>query len=630
MAKFEITGPDGARYEITAPDGASDQDVFSVFQSQFGNSVAPVDRPAPIPRPGSEPPARRQPRPAPQQAQPPAGPQQAPVQAQNMPQEPGRYAPTMQLDAKALPPQVDQVDDVIKSGAAGLVRGGAGLLGLPGSLEWLGRAGINKAASAFGAEGDVVSPENYIPSGSDLVKGIEKAAGPLYQPKTTAGKYAATIGEFAPGVLFPAAGATNTARMVGKVAGNWLAPAIASEAAGQATEGTSLEPYARVAGALAPSALPAVARRVVSPNLTPAEKARHVAVLDREGVPLTAGDRGGRKVMRYAEDVTETIPFGGGPIRNIKGQQETAFTRAALRRANINADRATPEVVDQAFREIGQRFDDLARNSYINPNARMLRGIDNIAHDYERATTMLSRSPLIRNIADDIASLRQSGQMIQGRQYAKWRSDLERAARGTADPTTADAFRQIGRTLDLAVERSMRQPEIRRQWRDTRRDYRNLLVIEKAISRQGEKAADGIITPANLASAARSMNKRQYARGRAEFQDLADAGRSVLAPLPQSGTAPRAMMQGVLTLGGAGALGSSGAEGAVAGGLGGLILGGLGARALMSRSRLLPTQQILSNQLARHIPQDGRVRNSITATSPQTIMELQSDRRKQR
>jgi hypothetical protein len=36
MARYEITGPDGARYEITAPDGASEKDVLAFVQSQTG------------------------------------------------------------------------------------------------------------------------------------------------------------------------------------------------------------------------------------------------------------------------------------------------------------------------------------------------------------------------------------------------------------------------------------------------------------------------------------------------------------------------------------------------------------------------------------------------------------------
>lgn len=36
MARYEVTGPDGARYEITAPDTASEQEVMQYAQSQFG------------------------------------------------------------------------------------------------------------------------------------------------------------------------------------------------------------------------------------------------------------------------------------------------------------------------------------------------------------------------------------------------------------------------------------------------------------------------------------------------------------------------------------------------------------------------------------------------------------------
>lgn len=39
MAKFRITGPDGASYEVTAPDGANEQDVLSYAQQQFGGGA---------------------------------------------------------------------------------------------------------------------------------------------------------------------------------------------------------------------------------------------------------------------------------------------------------------------------------------------------------------------------------------------------------------------------------------------------------------------------------------------------------------------------------------------------------------------------------------------------------------
>lgn len=47
MARFRITAPDGSQFEITAPDNASDADIQSVIQSQFGSMQQPQQAPAP-------------------------------------------------------------------------------------------------------------------------------------------------------------------------------------------------------------------------------------------------------------------------------------------------------------------------------------------------------------------------------------------------------------------------------------------------------------------------------------------------------------------------------------------------------------------------------------------------------
>ncbi|RWB39877.1 MAG: hypothetical protein EOQ44_26810 [Mesorhizobium sp.] len=112
----------------------------------------------------------------------------------------------------------------------------------PLSEEELARreAGIN-ASPAYGVQ--------------DRTREIMDAV--LHKPQTTAGKYAGTIGEFAaPGGL-PSKGARmaetglDVARRYGAdLLGNVVAPAVASEAAGQATEGTPYEGMMRFLGAL--------------------------------------------------------------------------------------------------------------------------------------------------------------------------------------------------------------------------------------------------------------------------------------------------------------------------------------------------------------------------------------------
>lgn len=152
--------------------------------------------------------------------------------------------------------------DMLKAGAAGVSRGVTGLLDLPGMV--MGGAG-NLAASGLEAAG-VVSPgvavgmrESFgmMPMGTGNLsrQAAADATGGAteFRGDTTAGQYAGTVGEFLPGSVLGGGGLVRNAMTYGVV------PGLASEAAGQATEGTPLEPWARV---LAPMAAGAVASRL--------------------------------------------------------------------------------------------------------------------------------------------------------------------------------------------------------------------------------------------------------------------------------------------------------------------------------------------------------------------------------
>jgi hypothetical protein len=146
---------------------------------------------------------------------------------------------------------MDTVKDVGKSAGIGLVKGGIGLAGMAGDLENAGGAGVDWLAQKF------MSPEQSeayldavekswkppLPTSKDITDRIEGVTGKFYEPKTDIGRVAQTATEFVPGALLGPGGALrNTA--VGLAAGG------ASELAGQATEGTPLEAWARLATAL--------------------------------------------------------------------------------------------------------------------------------------------------------------------------------------------------------------------------------------------------------------------------------------------------------------------------------------------------------------------------------------------
>lgn len=139
--------------------------------------------------------------------------------------------------------------DIVKSGSIGLAQGTIGLAGLPGDARefatnaagWLGG---ETAAGATRAAFNAVPGFSNMPTSSQIKGGVEGVTGEFYQPKSTAGEYARTIGEFAPAAVAGPGGLARKAAMT-------VIPAVASEGAGQATKGTALEPAARFTGALA-------------------------------------------------------------------------------------------------------------------------------------------------------------------------------------------------------------------------------------------------------------------------------------------------------------------------------------------------------------------------------------------
>lgn len=481
--------------------------------------------------------------------------------------------------------------DVAKSFGVGVPKGLIGIAGLPGDIAEYGARGINAAVQGIGNYfGLDVGPsrEAQAPTygSSDIRKGVENVTGPLYEPQTTAGQYAQTVGEFLPAAVTGPGGIARRA-ITGAVI-----PGVASEAAGQATQGTWAEPYARVGAAIA---APAAATRLATPFAAggqSAERAAAVGALEGEGVQLTAGQRTGSKPLQYLESSLGDVT-GAGTAAVERGKEQ--FTRAALRRAGIDAERATPEVIDQAFTRIGNEFDRLAARNTIAPDARMNTELRSAIADYDNIVAPPNRAPIIRNFEEEIAQhVTANNGTIPGTAYQSMRSRLEAAARG-APYEVANTLRDMKSALDDAMQRSMaaaRSPDLG-AWQRVRREYRNIIPLERAATSAGADTATGLISPSQLRTAVVSQGRRGYARGHGDFADLVRSGEAVMKPLPQSGTAPRAYMLSLpASLGTLGAGLVTGNPMLAGAGAFGALAPPIAGRALMSR----PAQAYLGNQ----------------------------------
>jgi len=536
-----------------------------------------------------------------------------------------RPNPFADIDTSAPP---SPMMGLAKAAGTGVVKGVTGLLGLPD----MAKRGMAAASDFF------VSPEaakqnqamreqlrsGYeLPSAGQIDEKVQSVTGPYYKPQTTPEKYAETIGSFLPGAVMGPGNMAANALKYG------IIPGAASEAAGQATEGTALEPYARIAGGIAGIAVPAIAKRAITP--LPASQASQEAasVLKNEGVEVTAGQKTGSNFAKWMESTSKDLPGGAGGVLE---RQKEQFTAAALKRAGETASRATPDVIEGAFARIGQTFDDVASRNALRIDRGTIGELQNVWKDYSSVTNQTARAPIVENTIRDMLDYFKTGKPLPGEMYLNWRSQLDKQARSLRfqDPQLSSAMGDMVQTLDKTMERSMRAAGNTADMaalKQARREYKNLLVIEKAATGAGADAASGLISPSQLRNATVQQNRRAYAKGQGDMAGLARAGETILKDLPNSGTAARLAAQNVLGAGG-GALGfQAGGDvlSSLAGAAGGYASAALGARALMSK----PVQAYLGNQVLSG-PVRGQNIYSVLSNSAPQVEKLASQREKPR
>ena len=527
-------------------------------------------------------------------------------------------------------PKASTSRDVARSLGTGLVEGVTGIMGMPrdisnaltGVAENYVLPMANKARGALGLE-PVKGPaqqanppkfEDYLPpamsngmatagaampwlqGSAGMKRAVEdNVTGPLPEPQTTAGKYARTVGQFIPGAAMTPGGG-----MVGNVLKFGVLPGLTSEAAGQATEGSPLEPYARVAGGIAGSVAPQIAKRVVTPNPISPERRAMVDTLRGEGIDLTAGQATGSRPLRYLESAAGQVPGGGGRAAAVQEAQGEQYTRAVLKRMGEDAPRATPEVIDGALTRMGDTFDRLAANNTLKMDGRFASDFGKAVDDYKALVGPANQAPIVDKYARDMLALATTTKQIEGPAYQQLRSTLGQqatAAYKSGNGALGEALFKMQGALDDAMARAAPQAD-REAWNEVRRQYSVWKTIAPAVTAAGENAAEGLLSPSMVRGAVKNKNATAYARGKGDLADLARAGEAVLKPLPDSGTAGRAQAMSTLgTLGGATGFLTSGPAGAgagfAAGSIAAPVLNALGARVLMST----PTQRYLGNQM---------------------------------
>lgn len=446
------------------------------------------------------------------------------------------------------------INDMGAALGSGIVRGTTALLDAPGALasgvENLAVAGLEKAGVppkyTAGVRGSLTSMPM---GGGDLAGSAVDAVAPQargFEPQTTAGEYAQTVGEFLPTSFFGPGGALGA---TGNVMRYGVAPGLASEAAGQATEGTEAEPYARViAGMLTPLVTGRPTNNAAPMFPADPEDVKMAQTLLDNGIRPTVGQTTGSDLLRRMEGTLDVLP-----------NQADDVTRAAMATTGSAATRATPEALKQASDDIVKVMNDAVSGISFTPTSSMAQQADDVVKNYLRSTAQGSIVPDVRNVADEIMDAATNPQPtpLDLATLKDWRSRLGRLLQSN-DPQAREAAWGLRSIIDDATEAQLtaagRADDVAALGQ-AREQYRNFIAIADASTRAG--AESGILSPTQLnQSVIRSQGRRNFSVGNTTpLGDLSRAAAGILRPAPSvaAGGVRTVSPQVMLGLAGAGA-----------------------------------------------------------------------------
>lgn len=465
----------------------------------------------------------------------------------------------------------ERLGELIRGGTAAVARGMADVPALPANLAQLAAQGVEKLTGM--EEPSAVSRGlAALPETREMLAAVP-GIGPesQYVAPGRAGEVISTVGEFAGGAGL--GGGAKTMLRYG------VAPGAAYEAAGELAPDSALKPYIQAGAALA---APLVAGKIVSPLggadpelVAAASRARQM------GIKPTAGQA-----------------TGSGTLQSLEGslaatdQQLDQLTSAALKTVGSRGVRATTDALNDAQRGISNEFNRILSGVSVTPQQSFVQRAKAVLDDYISDAPANTVTPRIQKIADEIEDAASTAAQIDLTVLRKWRTKLggmlsskdealrnaARSMQSVVDDMTDAALVAAGNVDDVAA-----LSNARRQW------Y-NLLTLKDAMSRAGQPARLGRLTPESLRGAvSRVQGKDAISMGRGT--ELADLARTAEAAIP---TVPTVSPGGARTFspemisGGAGMI-TGGPIGAAAG-----VAGSQSARAVLQNPAV---QAYLRNQL---------------------------------
>lgn len=451
-----------------------------------------------------------------------------------------------------------------------------------------------------------VGPHTY----SNVMQRTEEGTGPLYQAQTLPGKLAQGALEAAPSLVGGAPG--SVFKGLGAVTG--------SELAGAATEGTALEPWAKLAGGVAGSLVPSGKK---APNpIFPAtpEHQKMVDIVKPHVSSLTAGQTTGSPFIQKME--------GMGGL-STEPQLAQASSRA-LSLGGVNTSTAKSGISDlnevtAAGRAAGQTKSDIFSQNQLKHDqifdtdlaaARDAAGrVPKTPAKGEKLTPPQKLRQELANIHDRILMEPTTGRAVQGNRYVSMlgptaeeimgdlRSLTKRAWNKGAERVAAGAH-ATGTALRNAMDRSLVGTPNEGALGPLREKYTAFKALEDVTRKQGS----GTVLPMDKVYSALLKSKNPNA-AQSPLGTFANAAEKVGVgkPLPSFDTEKASLARvlgGMAIAGGGSYLHGIGAGGGIPAG-GEFLSGYFGTPTVLNVLGRLAGKGVSSKAMQKHLPNAG-------------------------
>ena len=304
--------------------------------------------------------------------------------------------------------------------------------------------------------------------------------------------------------------------------------------------------------------------RVIRPNTSKAAR----TMLD-EGVTPTPGQILGG-AYRTTEDKMTSLPLIGDAITSARKKSLDELNRAVYQRALTPIGQKADDLpvgregVARVHQQLQDAYNTLLPNLSFKADQPFTQAVATVRGMVRRLPQQI-KGELEDIYRDKVVSRMTPQGLMNGRSFKDAESDLgQEIRRLSKDPNRhaqqlKDAVIELRDQMRQALTRS--NPAHAAELQAINQGYSNFARIRDAGAALGDKS--GGFTPADLLGAVRrndhSVGKGQFATGRAQMQDLADAAVATLpGKYPDSGTTGRVLLGGMATgaLGGAGYFGN--------------------------------------------------------------------------